>query len=581
MKTSQPIRRLARVTAALAAGTALASALGAARPNVILIMPDDQGYGDLHCHGNAMIRTPAMDRLYAQSVRLTNFHVDPTCSQTRAALMTGRYSTRTGVWHTIMGRSLLAHDEVTMADLFAAAGYKTAMVGKWHLGDNYPMRAEDRGFQEVLRHGGGGIGQTPDYWGNDYFDDVYLHNSKPEQFHGYCTDVFFSHALRFIRANRDRPFFLYLAPNAAHGPYRVPERYRDYYLAKGVPNPMASFYGMIENIDENLGVLMDKLDEWGLAQNTILIFLTDNGTSAGVAGGKAAAHAKWRGFNAGMRGKKGSAYDGGHRVPCFIRWLAGGIGGGKDVRPITAHFDLLPTLAELCGLRVPERVQLDGRSLAPLLRNPQAAWPKRTLFAHVQRQEIPPKWIRSAVMTDRWRLVNGKELYDMSRDPGQQEDVAAEHPDTVARLRREYEAWWRSLTPAFSRYSRIVIGDPHENPSRITCHDWHSNQVPWDQSLVRRAPWANGYWMIQVAKAGKYRFVLRQQPPQARFPIQGDRARIRVNDRQAEAAIPPGATEAALTLDLPSGPAKMQTWFFDSKSGKSRGAFFVEAKRLP
>ena len=251
------------------------------KPNVVLVMTDDQGYGDLGCHGNDLMATPNLDSLHAQSVRFTNFHVDPTCSPTRSALMTGRYSSRTGVWHTIMGRSLLGRDEVTVADVFAAAGYATGMFGKWHLGDNYPFRPEDRGFQEVLRHGGGGVGQAPDFWGNDYFDDTYWHNGVPTPFKGYCTDVFFDGALKFIEANKDKPFFAYVPTNAPHGPYRVAEKYAAIYKKKGVKGGRANFWGMITNIDENMGRLLARLEALGLERNTILIFMTDNGTSAG------------------------------------------------------------------------------------------------------------------------------------------------------------------------------------------------------------------------------------------------------------------------------------------------------------
>ncbi|MEX2381863.1 MAG: sulfatase-like hydrolase/transferase, partial [Opitutales bacterium] len=213
------------------------------KPNVILIMTDDQGYGDLGAHGNAMIRTPNLDRLHGESVRFTDFHVDPTCSPTRAALLTGRYSTRTGVWHTVMGRSILYRDEVTLAEAFAANGYRTGIFGKWHLGDNYPARPQDRGFQHVVIHGGGGIGQTPDYWGNDYTDDHYQVNGEWKPFEGYCTDVFFREATTFIKRQDDRPFLVYLSTNVPHSPYTVPEQYERYYLERGVPQPMAAFYG--------------------------------------------------------------------------------------------------------------------------------------------------------------------------------------------------------------------------------------------------------------------------------------------------------------------------------------------------
>ena len=253
------------------AGWTLPAMAKESQPNVIVVITDDQGYGDVGAHGNSMIQTPNLDVLHSQSVRLTDYHVDPTCSPTRSALMTGRYSTRTGVWHTIMGRSLMNSQEYTVAEVFRDGGYTTGMFGKWHLGDNYPVRPQDQGFDYTFIHGGGGVGQGPDYWGNDYFDDTYWRNGKPEAQTGYCTDVWFNDALKFIERNRKKPFFAYISTNAPHGPYLVAEKYSDPYKEKGVGSPQAEFYGMVENIDENMGKLMAKLDELKLADNTILI----------------------------------------------------------------------------------------------------------------------------------------------------------------------------------------------------------------------------------------------------------------------------------------------------------------------
>jgi arylsulfatase A-like enzyme len=548
----------------------VASTAAAEKPNVILLITDDQGYGDLGCHGNRMIRTPNLDQLYRESVRFTDFHVDPTCSPTRAALMTGRYSTRTGIWHTVMGRSILFRDEVTLADAFAANGYRNAIFGKWHLGDNYPARPQDRGFHHVLIHGGGGIGQTPDYWGNDYFDDHYQVNGQWQPFEGYCTDVFFRQATQFIAQVRNQdqvqPFFVYLTTNVPHGPYLVPDRYQQYYLDRGVPQPMAAFYGMLENFDENVGRLLASLKETGQDQNTIVMFMTDNGTAAGMVrpAGKGktkpdAADATvppWPGFNAGMRGAKGSEYDGGHRVPLFIRWPARGIGGGRDVTQLAAHFDVLPTLVELCGLPVTPPNPLDGRSLVPLLEGQDAEWPERTLFVHTQREEIPPKWTRSAAMTQRWRYVNGAELYDMQADPGQATNVADRHPEVVAELRAAYETWWQGLEPSFSRYGYIGIGSEQENPVHFTCMDWHAptvQQIPWDQSQIKRMPEVNGWWMLDVARAGKYAITLRHKPAEANFPLQADQAQVKLGPCEAKAAVASGATSVTLALDLPAG----------------------------
>jgi len=557
------------------------AAAAAERPNVILVITDDQGYGDLGCHGNKMIKTPNLDRLHGQSVRLVDFHVDPTCSPTRSALMTGRYSTRTGVWHTIMGRSIMCSDEVTLAEAFAAGGYRTGIFGKWHLGDNYPSRPQDQGFHETFIHGGGGVGQTPDYWGNDYFDDIYWRNGKTEKQTGYCTDVWFDAALKFIEKNKSRPFFCYITTNAPHGPFYVAEKYSRPYEEVGVPKTMAAFYGMITNIDENMGRLVKKLDDLQLADNTILIFTTDNGTAAGAGGGrggKRSGQAKWTGFNAGMRGKKGSEYDGGHRVPCFWRWPAGGIGGSRDVAALTAHIDVLPTLVELCGLEKPQHPPVDGASLAPLLRGDKAEWPDRTLLVHSQRIESPQKWRKCAVMTDRWRLINGKELYDIKADPGQANNVAEVNPKVVETLRAEYEKWWKSISTRFDSYCRIGIGGD-ENPARITCHDWHGQNVPWHQNSIQRGPWANGFWAIDVVKPGEYEFELRRWPQHLGKSIEAVKARLKIGPHEESQDLAVDATAATFRVKLEAGPAKLQTWL-SNKAGKTRGAYYVYVRRV-
>ena len=544
--------------------TARAQAAGR-KPNVVLVMTDDQGYGDLGCHGNDLMATPNLDSLHAQSVRFTNFHVDPTCSPTRSALMTGRYSSRTGVWHTIMGRSLLRRDEVTVADVFAAAGYATGMFGKWHLGDNYPFRPEDRGFQQVLRHGGGGVGQAPDFWGNDYFDDTYWHNGVPTPFKGYCTDVFFDGALKFIEANKGKPFFAYIPTNAPHGPYRVAEKYAAIYKTKGVKGGRANFWGMITNIDENMGRLLARLKALGLERNTIVIFMTDNGTSAGS--------------SAGLRGRKGSEYEGGHRVPFFIRW-PDKVGKPRDIHHLAAHVDVLPTLIDLCGLRTPDKVAFDGASLGPVLAG-KSEWPDRTLFVHSQRIEHPQKWRKSAVMTQRWRLVNGKELYDLQADPAQTRNAAAEHPDVVKELTESYNGWWESLSTRFGEYCRIVLGNDADNPTRLSSHDWHTPNVPWHQGAVRNTKsYLNGPWAVEIERAGRYEFTLCQMAAEAKFPIQADQARVKIGDVEKTAPVPQGAAGVTITLGLEPGKAMLQTWLTDTKKNKSRGAYYVYVKRL-
>jgi arylsulfatase A-like enzyme len=555
-----------------------AQAMAADGPNVVLVITDDQGYGDIGAHGNTMLKTPELDRLHAQSVRLTDFHVDPTCSPTRSALMSGRYSTRTGIWHTIAGRSLMNPRETTMAEIFAANGYATGQFGKWHLGDNYPLRPEDQGFQRTLHHRGGGITQSPDFWGNNYFDDTFWgEDGAALPTTGYCTDVWFASAEQFIRDHRAGPFFCYLATNAPHSPYLVADDLKRPYLAAGVPEPMASFYGMIANIDANLGRLLALLDQLQIADNTVLIFMTDNGSAAGyVPNGK---EGVWNGFNAGMRDRKASEYDGGHRVPCFVRWPAGRIGGGRDVDVLAAHFDLLPTLVELCGLEAPSHFDWDGISLAPILHGENMSRPERTLFVHSQRIERPEKWRKCAVLTEQWRLVNGVELYDIQADPGQRNDVATANREVVQTLRGAYDQWWESLVPVFDEEVRIGLGSSAENPTLLCCHDWHGDPIPVMQDTVAKDPPQNGYWSVEVLRDGRYEFRLRSRPPGVSKAIGATTARLRIGAVEHVAPITADAEEAVLTVALTAGPAHLSTDFLvDDRA--VRGAYYVEVRRL-
>ncbi len=553
------------------------------RPNVVLVITDDQGYGDLACHGNPIIQTPNLDTLHTQSVRLTNFHVDPTCAPTRAALMTGRYAVRTGVWHTISGRSFLRKDEVTMADVFTSGGYRTAVFGKWNLGNNYPFRPQDRGFGEVFITGDDGDCFIRDYWGNDRFDDVFWHNGKPQKSKGYCTDVLFDKAMEFIDADRERPFFCYLATNAAHSPWLVEEKYIEPYRDnEKVPYP--GFYGTIAKIDENIGRLMNYLKKTGLEDNTIVIFMTDNGSD-----GEA--------FNAGMRGYKGSEYEGGHRVPCFVRWPGGRLDGGKDIHRVAAHIDLLPTLIDLCGLKWPRNVKFDGASLAALLKGNETNWPDRALVVDNQRIEHPQKWKQCAVMTDRWRLINGKELYDIKADPGQQSDIAGQDPLLAGKLRKVYEDWWADVSERFDEYCEIIIGSDEGNIFPLTGDDWHEYTGPplWTWGHVLNGNQTNGFWAVKVARDGMYEFALRRWPRELDKPItfgptgakviNVTRARLKIADVDVTGPIPKDAAEVLFRVKLRAGKTRLQTWFLpdqrEADSHESRGAYHVYVKRLP
>ncbi|MEX0792635.1 MAG: arylsulfatase [Pirellulaceae bacterium] len=546
-----------------------------ALPNVVLLMTDDQGYGDLSIYGNPELKTPNLDELARASVQFTNFHSDPTCSETRAALLTGRYASRTGVWHTIMGRSILRRDETTLADLMENAGYATGIFGKWHLGDNFPYRPQDRGFQRVVVHGGGGVGQTPDYFGNDYFDDHYFDSGEAREFTGYCTDIWFAEGMKFIRENKERPFFCYLPTNAPHGPFLVADSYKQPYLDMGIEEPRASFYGMIANIDENIGKLTQFLEDEGLAENTILIFMSDNGTAAGFRGSD--------GFNAGMRAKKGSPYDGGHRVPCFVRWPAKGWEGGRTRNELAAHFDLIPTLAEVCGLDLSETLPLDGKSLVPLLSEQEVNWPERTLFVHSQRVPQPQKWRNCAVLTQRWRLVNGKELYDTDKDPGQKQNLAEQHPEVVQSLREKYETWWESISTRFDELVPIDLGHPVANPTTLTAHDWHTEDplTPWHQNHIKdkKLAW-NGFWAVRVAEDGLYRITLRRWPETHPGPLEADLARIRIGEVEQKRETKREDTLVSFTAILAEGETQLQTWLTNTESGLVRGAYYVDVEKM-
>ena len=431
---------------AVAVGSAYAATPG--RPNILLVLPDDVGYGDYSCLGSPIMKTPAVDAFWKESVRFTQFHFSPTCAPTRSALLTGRHEFKNGVTHTINERERMTLKATTLAQVLKSAGYTTGIFGKWHLGDEDAYQPGRRGFDEVYIHGGGGIGQTyagscGDAPGNTYFDPAIRHNGTFEKTRGYCTDLFFSRASKWIEARRegDQPFFAYIALNVAHAPLQCPDENFKHYQGK-VPDLVAKFYGMLENLDDNFGMLMKQLKQWGLDENTLVIYLgTDNG---GTAGAKI--------FNAGMHGTKATPYQGGTRGPSFWRWPAG-FRGGVDCDALTAHFDIFPTLVEIVGAQLDDEVkrQVEGRSLLPLLKNPQGTLPDRTLVTHVGRWErghvAKAKYSLCSIQNSRFTLVNNTELYDLKNDPGETKNVIAAHPELVAGLRAAYDQWWIEVQP--------------------------------------------------------------------------------------------------------------------------------------
>lgn len=547
-------------------------------PNVVIVITDDQGYGDISAHGNPTLKTPSLDKLHAESLRLTDFHVSPFCTPTRGAIMTGHYPGRNGAFRTSSGRTMMHTDEITMAEVFAANGYATGLVGKWHLGDNAPHRPQDRGFQEVVWHKAGGVGQGPDFWGNDYFDDTYEVASTEnkqgtlKKFKGYCTDVWFDEAMRFVERNQEKPFFLYLATNAPHGPYRVGQEWLAPYNKVRGKN-LKEFFGMIANLDYNLGIFRARLQQLGLAENTIFIFMTDNGSARGTGV-----------FNAGMKGGKSTIWDGGHRVPFFLHWPEGKLAKPQNVNAMTAHIDVLPTLAELCRLDLPESYEPDGVSFAKVLRKPRSPLKREPVVVQfhggVGLADAIKPWNESVVLSGKWRLMNGEKLYDIRKDPSQSKDVAKQFPEVVERLKPAYLSWWESVSPRMQAV-RIDLGNPSQNPTDLNSQDWYmpKGNPPWSQGAIGGMPKQTGPWMVDVKKAGEYRFTLRQRPKEAPAPLKAVRARIEIAGVSQETAVAPGAEYVTFTLNLPVGTAELITYLYDSND-QVRGAYYTEVEAL-
>ncbi|MFT5126737.1 MAG: arylsulfatase A-like enzyme [Rhodothermales bacterium] len=484
------------------------SGLAAPQPNVIVLITDDQGYGDLSAHGNPVLKTPQLDRLHGESVRFTDFHVAPMCSPTRGQLMTGLDAMRNGCTAVCQGRSMMRSELPTMAHFFAESGYATGHFGKWHLGDSYPHRPQDRGFQETIHHRAWGITSLADFWGNNYFDPVLEHNGVDKKFTGYCTDIFFNESMKWIKSCQaaDKPFFLYLPTNTPHVPnvcdaeYSAP--YKGSFEGKPIPD---TFYGMIANIDENVGKLDAFLKDSGLRDNTIFIFLSDNGTQS--QGAKAI-------YNAGMRNKKTSVHEGGHRVPCFVRWPNGNLKHGQDIDELTQVQDLLPTLIELCELRNNGH-RFDGGSLTGLLRGEADQLPDRKLV--VQYRVSGDAWNPAVVLWKKWRLTRPNTLYHVGRDPGQTENVVAKHPEVAQAMAAHYDAWHAQTKPIFDTPRWITIGSPAANPMLLYAQDWTGGYCDNHGGLFQGK--ATGYWNVIADKAGVYELELRRWPKESKLAL--------------------------------------------------------------
>ncbi len=554
------------------------------KPNVIVILTDDQGYGDVRSHGNPVLKTPNLDRLRGESVRFTDFHVAPMCSPTRSQLMTGMDAMRNGATAVCQGRSMVRNDIKIMPQFFNEAGYATGLFGKWHLGDSYPFLPNFRGFQEVVSFRAWGITSLADYWGNSYFDPVLMHNGVDTKYKGFSTDIFFSEAMNWIEKCRseNKPFFAYIPTNTPHVPEIVAEKYSKKYQGTYQDKPIPhEFYGMIANIDENIGKLEFFLKERGLHDNTILIFLSDNGTQNDKAQDI---------FNAGMRDRKTSAYEGGHRVPLFIRWVDGKLQHGTDISELTQVQDLLPTLAELCNLNS-GIVEFDGVSLAGLLTGQQKKLTDRMCVS--QYKVSGKKWTPAVVMWNKWRLVNGKELYNITNDPGQQKNVFENFPEITAKMMSYYDNWYEKVEPEFERDRNIIVGSKEGNPVKLYANDWQGDYCDNREGLISCN--GKGYWDVIVRQEGFYEIELRRWPEESgksliepfdKSPSMQKSARpiakaqLLIQDIDLTINTRPEESVARFVVPLKAGKTKLTTILMDKDGKLLASAMYVKVKLI-
>lgn len=577
-----------------------ASTLKIGPPNIVVIVMDDLGWGDLACHGNPIVRTPNIDRLHAASTRLTRYSSGPLCTPARASLMTGRYHLRTRAIDTYRGRAMIDPDELTLPRVLQSVGYRTGGFGKWHLGDAYPMRACDLGFDTTLTHKAGGIGQPGDHRdnysreGEAYFSPTLFRDGLPERHDGYCTDVFTEATMQFIDRAGDQPFFAYLATNAPHTPLEIDNRWADHYRDAGVNETHARLYGMIENIDWNVGRLLDRLDARGLAKSTLVVYLSDHGPCPSSRDFTAPPDRQQR-FNAGLRGEKGSLYQGAILVPSFWRW-SGHYQPGRDVDRVTSPIDVMPTLAAAAGASIPAETTLDGVDLNPLLRADVRSdqWPGREIYMQWHRGNVPTRYRNYAVITQGHKLYRPDpggagadtvpdQLFDLVTDPGESQDIAADRPDLVADLRARYDRWFDDVSATRAdNYAppRIHLGSDRENPTVLSPQDWRIDDAEADQGeLAWRTPPSRCHWEVTVEAAATYDVEVRLDPVEHGEAYRS--VNLRIGSRMLSASWAPLCTLYTFdAVDVPAGPAEVEAWADGSEvAALRRSATYVDVYR--
>ena len=543
------------------------------KPNVVVILIDNQGYYELSRNGHQIVQTPRIDKLSREAVNFTDFNAPPFCSPSRAALLTGRYALRAGIHNTVGGVSILHKNETTMADILKREGYKTSIFGKWHLGSSYPYAPKYRGFEEVFIHGGGGVSQLGDYYGNNHINATYEHNGKFVKSEGFSTDVLFDEAIQYMDEKRSDadPFFCYISTPAVHFPTnRHPVTTRRLLERGAEDNEYLALYSMIENVDDNVGKLLDYLKETGLKENTIVVLASDQGVNDRGA-------VKHR---SGSFKNRGLSFDEKHHVYCMIQYPKLTDKKPGDVNNLAGMVDILPTILDISGIKLPP--YLDGQSLKPLLDGSKDWNNERKLIVQCPRSRVRNKWENTSVKYKKWRLVDGKELYNIENDFGEKIELAQKHPEIVEELINTYKEFWKSLAPADALISRHILGAEEAPEVRLVGMDWYQGDTPWTQQGLKNKS-AQGKWLVEVARDGNYRFELRRYPREAPIAIEANSVIIEIGEIKEEVTMNIDAVKAVLEMKLKKGIYDLQTTFKDSQDKENLdgwGANYVHVNYL-
>jgi len=569
------------------------------RPNVLVMMSADQGWGELSSASHPQVRTPRLDRLREEGMDFRRMIAAPTGAATRAQLFSGLHEFRCGVSHTLAGRNLVRPEITLLPEIFRQAGYRTAIIGRWGLGDAYPHRPEDRGFEEFWVNGGHFLGQTSDFWGNTNQSPRVRTQGGWVPREGHVTAVWAAEAKRYLaaRATDGQPFFLHLGFTVPHAPYEAPPGAAERFTKAGVPEPAASFHALIEDLDAKVGDVLDELARLKLDDSTIVVFLGDNGPALAT-------------LSSGLKGLKGSPDEGGVRVPAFIRWPAK-IAAKQQYTALMGVDDLFPTIVGMCGLAQPTRPCSAARDVSGFLLGKAESPAKRSIFTHVGcwSGDDRPERHRSvgfAVREGDW-VLSGLELCDVAKDPGQRNNLFEREPEVATRMLADYGVWWSGIQATVRDPVRYVVGDVRQPVVRLNASEWWpSREVGGavgaeglaSQTSVRRlleefqaggpVPETSGLWKLRVARDGHYRIKLSMLPDEAPRTeidrlgqLKPGMVHLRTGPKELQMEVVKGATAVTLRLDLAAGELDLEALFSGQlQAGRILGALFAEIERV-